>query len=440
VKTLFKACTSALAAALTLLILYACGSRGTPENLEDLGIAPPYPGRAGRTDVSGEKNYATLINLYAEGRPAKTPWAGYWWPYTANGIASSKTGASPAGKYDAARGFRNGAQSWEVQLHGAGVKGVQGWWGHCNGWCVAAALFDEPKEAKTVNGITFGVADQKALLSEAGMLASADFYGNRCDAGDCAPWKMNDVIPNQFFLVFTNYMGKMQLPVLLDRFTGDQVWNQPGVGYRCQYPRPQDYLGATPDAPNVYRIRQTCTIWWAEDGVAPDVQTPEFDWPQGATGIFTPRTLSMELWLDGPVEFSVEGKVTRSGNLVVTRRGTTDELIGGRWEGGDYADGHPDYLWVPFSILNASDPQQNDPKDDYANRFIDIEWLKAFMLQGRDDPRSSPLPIAPPPQPSSRPSGLPTDRPSGRPIPSPTGAPGPLPSMIPGPRPSFPPG
>ncbi len=416
------------------LLVQACGSSGTPQSLEELGITPPYPTRNGALDAGGEKNYARLINQYAEGRPAKTPWAGYWWPYTANGIASAKAGGggSPAGKYDAARGLRSGAQAWEASLHGAGVPGVQGWWGHCNGWCAAAALFEEPREPKKVNGIVFGVADQKALLTESGMLASADFFGNRCDAGDCANWKYNDVVPNQMFLVFTNYMGKLKLPVLLDRFTGDQVWNQPGVAYRCRYPKPSDYLGLAPGTQNTYRMRQTCSLWWADDAVAPDVRTPEFDWPPNGNGIFTHRSLTMDLWLDGPVEFDSAGKVVQSGNLQVVRRGNTDELIGGEWAPESQGI-HPDYLWVPFSILEATNPHLNDPKDDSANPHLSVEWLKTYLIPGVDDPSSQPVPVAPAPDPSPRPSLTPG--PSPWPTPAPWPGPAPFPTPVPQPQP-----
>src|SRR4051812_12673472 len=47
--------------------------------------------------VQGEKNFSTLINSYLSGKPEPTPWAGYWFPYTENGIAAGKTGTSPAG-------------------------------------------------------------------------------------------------------------------------------------------------------------------------------------------------------------------------------------------------------------------------------------------------------------------------------------------------------
>src|SRR5579885_2120070 len=149
-KTLGMA--GALAALATLALLSSCapaldngddsGSDGPTANC---AFQPCFHGKA----VEGEKNFAVLINNYLKGKPEPTPWAGYWFPYTENGIAAGKLG-SPAGKYDAARGHKTNAQAWEVANHGAGVKGVQGWWGHCNGWCAAAALFPEPHKPSTV--------------------------------------------------------------------------------------------------------------------------------------------------------------------------------------------------------------------------------------------------------------------------------------------------
>ena len=269
----------------------------------------PYPNFRG-SDFHGEKNFALLINQYTQGKIEPTPWAGFWWPYSGNGIAAGGffNNASPAGKYDAARGNTTQAQMWEIRNHGAMVPRLQSWWGHCNGWCAAAALFPEPHDTVTVNGIPFGIGDQKALLSEAGMSVNADFYGERLDVDDPSSPKYWDTVPDQYFLVLTNYIGKLKQAVLIDRYTGSQIWNQPLAGYQFEYPTAADYLGNSPDAPNVYKILLTSTIWWLDDGVAPDVQTPPFDYADDASGVIQSRVLKMELWLDGPVVFDGAGK------------------------------------------------------------------------------------------------------------------------------------
>src|SRR5690349_15081389 len=102
-----------------LTLVNSCGKTETPEKPTTAGTTPvtapvPYPSVRGQ-EFKGEKNFAYLINNFQQGKTEPTPWAGFWWPYTKNGIASPTTGgASPAGKYDAARGGKTHAQAWEV--------------------------------------------------------------------------------------------------------------------------------------------------------------------------------------------------------------------------------------------------------------------------------------------------------------------------------------
>ncbi|MEN9724315.1 MAG: hypothetical protein RJB38_2301 [Pseudomonadota bacterium] len=410
-----------LAALFSAVLLEACGS-GASVDLETLGIRDR---RMRASEALGERNFARLMAQHFEGTPERQPWAGFWWPYTSNGIAKNLSGSSPAGKYDAARGGLTHAQSWEVRYHGAGVPGVQGWWGHCNGWCVAAALFPEPRQAVSVNGIEFTVADIKGLLSEAGMEASADYFGDRVDSFDRNfSRKWDDPVPNQYFLVLMNYMGIHRRTVLIDRHTGAQVWNQPLAGYRFQRPKPEDYLGEDARAPGVYRLQVTSTIWWMEDNVSPGALSPEFRFETNS--MIKSRTLKMELWLDGPVIFNSEGQVVQSGDVVVARDG--DFLVGGRWLQDLGTQGHPDYMWVPYSMIKP-DPRS---QEKHANAYIDIDWLRKHLLSGGlDDDSVQPAPIPPVPEPMPVPSSEPGDTPAPRPVPVPSTVPSGVPSSVP---------
>jgi hypothetical protein len=414
--------------------LNSCSPKRDDESEEVDGVYPYRNVQGG--EVRGETNFATLINSYTEGKPSPAPWAAFWWPYTANGIASGKYGSgsdgnSPAGKYDAARGRRTNAQAWEIKNHGAGVPKVQGWWGHCNGWCASSALYAEPREPVKVNGITFNVADLKGLLAEAGMSASADFFGNRLD-----PWTReyqkayDDTAADQYFLVLTNFMGKLKHSVLIDRFTGSEVWNQPLAGYRIKYPKKEDYLGCVS---GVCKINLSSTIWWYNDsGVPADVLTPEFKFedaidPRSGAAVIEHRDLELEVWVDAPIEFGADGKITKSGNVIVTRDG--EYFVGGAWKNGalNGADGHPDYMWVPYSLVKPPED------DDYANPNVDIEWIKDHLLVpgGRDDTSVTPGPIESPPPPRPSPSAGPTGGPSNpAPIPFPTFTPRPTPRPL----------
>lgn len=408
------------------------GTVPTDETPEE-PVGPPDPNFVGG-EASGEKNFAVLINHYQQAKLSPTPWAGYWWPYKENGVAKGTGGGSPAGKYDAARGHKTRAQDWEVRNHGSAVPRVASWWGHCNGWTAAATLFPEPRESVTYNGIRFTVSDIKALLSEAAMEVDADFFGNRVDWYNAATEKKAwDVAPNQYFLVLTNYIGKLNIPVAIDRYTMDQVWNQPLVAYRFEYPKPSDYLGNTPEAPNVYRINVTSTIYWANDGVPPDVQTPPFNW--SADGyLFDSRSLNMELWLDGPVVFGADGKIQSSGGLIAAREG--EVVVGGAWKNGAFlhSDMHPDYMWVPHEVIYTGEVER--PDDPYANPHVDISWIRKHLIERQPpEPGESPGPIDPVPHPSPTSTWTPGPRPTPRPTPVPVPVPVPNPTVVPQPTP-----
>ncbi len=406
-------------------VLYACGK---PAHMDEVSGAN---GRRPIGAVQGEKNFAKLINSYAEAKSTPTPWAGFWWPFTAHGIASGTHGGgqSPAGKYDAARGGRTHAQDWEMKNHGPTINGrkVQGWEGHCNGWCVASVLFPEPVNDVVVNGITFTVADIKGILTEMGMESSADMFGERVEHyQDYDSPKYNSVIPDQFFLILTNYMGRAKQPVLLDRFTGSQVWNQPVAGYRFEYPKPEDYLGPAPGAPNIHRLNMTATVWWARDEVTPGTITGPFNFT--TDNYFDERTLKMEIWLDAPVTFGADGKIASSGDVIVAREG--DYLVGGQWNNGagmlDHT--HPDYMWIPYSVLKGTTE---------ANPELDLEWVKKWILGGGgQEPGVTPSSIPTAPNPSRRP--IPDENDPQDPFPEPTRTGGPISNPWPIPQPTGP--
>ena len=309
-----------------------------------------------RSAPAGQSNFAYLMNNYSTGRAKITPWVGYWWPYSEGGISS------PAALYEQASGT-TGAAAWEAQNHGPKVAGLQQWWGHCNGWAAAAALYPEPTLPVTQNGVTFSVADQKGLLSEIAMEVDADFFGQRDDSDDPSNLTFQDVFPNQFFMVLTNYMGN-GLQVVMDRYTGSQVWNQPIAGYQHTPITPSDVIDPDPSAPGVYRVGVTTQVWWARDDVPADTLTGEFNFQDSAN--FQSRILRYEVWLDGPVSFDSSGKIANSGNVILARSGKF--VTGGAWTNGtmDVMNSHPDYLWVPHRASTST---------GFSNPNINQAWV-----------------------------------------------------------------
>ena len=119
-----------------------------------------------------------MSDYLTQGMAERQAWSGYWWPMMSNrdrpDYRNLYDANGPLDKYDRycsalglpnprSRDFENWRNFADARLENAtGYKAF--WWGHCNGWCAASALFREPKEDAKVNGIVFTSADIKALL------------------------------------------------------------------------------------------------------------------------------------------------------------------------------------------------------------------------------------------------------------------------------------
>jgi hypothetical protein len=348
----------------------SCGKDNAAEN-DAAGegpdsVYPPVPTNDDSGSVNSAKNLASLQSRFSQVAVSPTPWAGYWWPYSTNGISAS------AAKYDAAAGAGSSAASWESGSHGLGLGDVADWWGHCNGWAAAAILTREPRENKQVGGVNFGVADRKALLTEAFMEVTGDFLGTRVDdPSDRSSPAFMDLSPAQFYLMLTNVLGAQRRALVMDRFTGYQVWNHPVVAAEHAAVTSEDYIGPDPQFPNVHRVNMATRVWWVDDNVAPDTITPEFAFTSPA-GVFQSRVLRYELWLDAAPEFDAQGNLTRSGDIILARQaGVT---AGGVWKnsGLSLENSHPDYMWIPTGVARSS---------GYKNPRISDNWVTSNMPQ-----------------------------------------------------------
>ncbi|MBI3554853.1 MAG: hypothetical protein HY074_01155 [Deltaproteobacteria bacterium] len=365
-----------LAAALVVAMLgMGCGGGGAYPKHDALGSGESLT-QAGALNA---RNLAELQLHHSRAVVSPQPWAAYWWPYVGSGIANGwrdPDNLAPADKYDRAyRGAHEPLADWERARHGPGLANVASWWGHCNGWAAAALMVSEPRLPKFINGVSFGVRDQKALLAESWMEFSGDFIGTRVDEEkDLSSAAFWDVVPAQFHLVLTNIVGKQNHGLILDRHTGHEIWNQPLVAYDIAPITRDDYLGSHPSYPDIYRVNVTARIWWANDAIGPDEITPPFDMEklheEYFDHFFPGRLLRYELWLDAPAEFDAQGKLVRSGDILITRR--NDVYVGGAWKNGInpalLAHTHPDYMWVPFSQQRSS---------GYKNPRIDDQWVRA---------------------------------------------------------------
>ncbi len=330
----------------------------------------------GFEDAVEETNFAVMMKKYDHGVADHPPWAGFWWDFKHDGIARKVERDQPSAseKYDALMGLsaRTASTAWEKENHGPHLEGIKEWWGHCNGWTAAAILAPEPRRKVTIDGIEFTVSDQKALLSETYLEVSADFLGSRHDEPTIrGEPTYNDPSPGQFHLATINLLGRQKQAFAIDRHTGDEVWNQPAIAYRLEKVRPEDDLGEHPQAPGIYRVVTRLTLWWVDDDVAPGFKTPKFRFDPDSA-VFPSRTLTYELWLDGPLEFTSGGNLKSSGNIVVNEDPDTGEILSGKWLNThlDRNERHPDFLWIPFEAA---------PATTYKNPHIDDEVVERIV-------------------------------------------------------------
>ncbi|KAJ3091686.1 hypothetical protein HK102_013819 [Quaeritorhiza haematococci] len=325
-----------------------------------------------------EINAGRLPNVGA----IRRPWAGDYWPTYRDGINYRWEGPgtlSPVEKYarafnidpqaladglswtsgvDSMRGSRPGCRQTsdcarlndgsECAIRNGQSVGlcIPTWFGICHAWAPAALLEPEPRCPINVNGVTFRVADIKALMTQmydkSGIRTV--FGGNRCndvtptrDAyGRYKSFACRDVTPDYWHILMTNAMGRFNTSFVADVTASAEVWNHPMTAMRIERLQQINLqqgaqlidpsLTSYPFNPNARSLAYVVMrIWYT-------VET-EQDGPLVETGLvdqyFTRyKDLTYLLELDG-----------------------SNNIIGGEWLGKSKQD-HPDFIYLPYTRPN----------------------------------------------------------------------------------------
>ena len=369
-------------------------------------------------------NFKELFNNYRFASPKNVPWAGSYWAYARDGIShmniKGQQDNPPSMKYDAYWGITDREQnthSYEMKSHSCSQfnddpetkKSCEGWWGHCNAWSAAAIKEAEPREsfmAKNPKGeeFEFSVADQKGLLTELWMSSGSLFAGdthkgvatNNIEGGyltGTKDWVFDsndaegrsltrsgttayqafwDISPKTHFLIFTNYVGVKQTGIVIDRFTGDQVWNQPIVGYRLLPIKKEDIkpMETNNDGQSRYPVVIRMKMFWAEDGVHEYELSDTFDinntddriktnwngqYEEESFGHhYSGRLNEFILFFDAPMEVSDDGtRVLAAGNILGEGL-WAHQTEQGRAKYANMDNTHPDFIWLPTQVSGNS--------------------------------------------------------------------------------------
>ena len=200
-----------------------------------------------------------------EGRAEKMPWSGWWWPAD-EGVKGPHLfdADGPLARFDPLarkRGLADTAtREWElknIRLFGGRYE----WAGHCNGWAAAAILEPEPTKPKTIDGVTFSVADQKGLLAKWHFADSAEWIHGDPEKG---------VEPADFHRALVQWMGAGKRAFVVDVSNGgDQILNLPVYRFRLFY---------TADPADKAKTHVRATLWFLDYRVPPDFVGSK-NWP-----------------------------------------------------------------------------------------------------------------------------------------------------------------
>lgn len=387
-----------------------------------------------------QTDFAYLFNNYRASQAEPLPWPGTFWPFDGRGGGSGinyslKNSRSPAQKYDALFNTGGLAAKWEEENHTCtnvskeNKKDCEGWYGHCNGWTGAALFNAEPDfnspvtlQSKTGESITFDFTDIKAYLSEMWLDASVSFDGtgttvkpgkwifdpndpvsqqpaaNNSDLTNYeAYW---DVTPRGLFYALTNYVGVQKAGIAIDRFTGDEIWNQPLIAYRLLPITGPAQAPIERGGRQLYPLTVGIKIYWMNDDVdynykrgdsiGWNVMDPKFSTdtvPQGFTeiasqdhtqdGAVVSRYMSATFFFDAPVTMNPDGtKVLSAGRMIGDGVWTHADPEQRRiWysRGYEATQVQPDFLWRPDALSREA---------DYRNPYIDpAKVYKMIMKQ-----------------------------------------------------------
>jgi len=231
-----------------------------------------------------------------------------------------------------------------VDDHGSdGIDGIQGWWGTCHAWTPASLMVPEPQKSVTVNGVTFDIADIKALAQNVFDSTAAVMLGGRCnaksinhDVNGSANDECADVNPGALHVVMTNFLGINQLPLIEDRTANYEVWNQPVVGYEITKQDEVDEAAA-----------MTCV---GGNG-------SNYTYNEDAAKLYEVR-MTVSYVTESQATNAVLGyrNNTSTDNYhYILELGSTGKVIGGRYC-TDANNRHIDFLWAPTGSYEPTNP------------------------------------------------------------------------------------
>jgi len=284
--------------------------------------------------------------------------------------------AGPAAKWQSTS-FQGGHDMYDgVDSNGDGKvdecypdhDGIQGWWGLCHSWSPSALLEPEPQHAVTYNGTRFEVGDIKALIITVYDSSNAMMLGGRCNAkeiehdatGRATDPDCQDVNAGALHVILTNFLGLNDSALVEDRVAGQEVWNQPMVGYTI----------SKQDKVDVARANQC--IGATGDTYAFNDQAVELYEVQLTTDYLTEGSASTH-------PLGMSGHVSHDSYHYILEVDARGKVIGGEYCDSS-KDHHPDFLWAPTGVGSTWG----------RNPYVDYSKVQTLLRMSRETEQPDP--------------------------------------------------
>lgn len=249
-------------------------------------------------------------------KSSTVPWSSWWYPYNQTTLFNRTDGErSTLWKYDKFVEKRHDrfAESQLIEEREVYDPNEVAWAGLCHAWSVASILHAEPLGPIVKEGITFGVADQKALLLKSyENVANLEIFGERYNGNSHDDYA--DIYPDQFHRLVQTHLRDEKKPFIMDYDPSFPVWSVPVYEARFEIKK----INAT-----TVEVKAWMTI------ASPFVSSHDYVGTKKVFKIYS---------------YQLRGEWS----------GTDFKVNGGEWT-GDSTEDHPDYLIAyPVAAKRAS--------------------------------------------------------------------------------------
>ncbi|MCX6131313.1 MAG: hypothetical protein NTX25_19915 [Proteobacteria bacterium] len=237
--------------------------------------------------------------------------------------------------------------NWEFEHYDSGAAE---WEGMCDAWSLASISTIEPKKAQQIDGISFSVSDLKALAIKYYESYKPQIFGRRYQGSASTDGQIQDLRPEAFHRIVEEYIGKRQVPIIIDEDPGIEIWSKPMFRMSFIIYKDPQVSHAFLVKAYPWLIRQRDSVEEAPTSMTKDLEAPSYEY---------------RLYYDPQPE--ADGRL---------------RIIAGEWLGASL-NSHPDMVYIP---LESTNQRQTNPEISKNSSEIRKLLERAGMFKSQPGP------------------------------------------------------